>query len=74
MNEDKASLRGIVCRFKVRIREHRPSMVIFEMRGEKELPKIINAIIRAGLEIVDINVRKPSLEDVFLKVTRGERL
>jgi len=74
LENGKKPLRAIVGRFKVRITESKPGMVIFETQGEKELPKIINAIIKGGMEIIDINVRKPSLEDVFLKIARGERL
>ncbi len=74
IENSKKPLRAIIERFKVRIIESRQGMVIFETQGEKELPKIINAIIKRGMEIIDINVRKPSLEDVFLKIARGERL
>ncbi|MBI4149854.1 ABC transporter ATP-binding protein [Candidatus Woesearchaeota archaeon] len=74
IGEKRKSLRSIVERFKVKVTESKLNMVIFEIRGEVELPKIINAIIKEGLEIIDINVRKPSLEDVFLKIARGEQL
>lgn len=68
----RKSLQSLIQRFKVRITEARQGMIIFEIEGEKELPRIIRAVIKAGFEIIDINVRKPSLEDVFLKIVRGE--
>jgi len=38
---------------------------------EKIIPQLIFGISRLGVEIIDIEVNKPSLEDVFLQIARG---
>ncbi|MDO8657522.1 MAG: ABC transporter ATP-binding protein [Candidatus Levybacteria bacterium] len=39
---------------------------------EKNIPKIIFKMSKAGIWITDIQVKKPTLEDVFLQIARGE--
>lgn len=39
---------------------------------EKNIPKIIFGISKAGVWITDIEVKKPTLEDVFLKIARNK--
>lgn len=39
---------------------------------EKNIPKIIFKASKAGIWITDIEVKKPTLEDVFLQIARGE--
>lgn len=68
----KKSLREIIKKFHVHIESATTTTIIFLIDNESQLPRIIQEIIRNGFDIVDINVRKPSLEDVFLKVARGE--
>jgi len=41
--------------------------------NEKEIPKIIFGISQAGVWITDIEVEKPTLEDVFLQIARGKK-
>ena len=38
---------------------------------EKAIPKLLFAISQQGIEIIDIDVEKPTLEDVFLQIARG---
>jgi len=42
-------------------------------RGERRIPEIIAAAQAAGVEVVRVNLHKPSLEDVFLHYT-GRRI
>jgi ABC-2 type transport system ATP-binding protein len=39
---------------------------------EKMVPKLIFALSNIGLEITDIEIKKPTLEDVFLQIARKE--
>jgi len=39
---------------------------------EKAIPKLIFGLSEAGIWITDIEVKKPTLEDVFLRIARGE--
>lgn len=39
---------------------------------EKYIPKLIFGIGKAGIWVTDIEVRKPTLEDVFLQIARSE--
>jgi ABC-2 type transport system ATP-binding protein len=41
---------------------------------EKLIPQLIFGINKSGIEITDIEVKKPTLEDVFLKIARGKTL
>ena len=38
---------------------------------EKKIPKIIFKLSKAGIWITDIEIKKPTLEDVFLQIARG---
>ncbi len=38
---------------------------------EKSIPGFIFGLSKAGVRITDINVTKPTLEDVFLDIARG---
>ncbi|OGH38504.1 MAG: hypothetical protein A2905_02055 [Candidatus Levybacteria bacterium RIFCSPLOWO2_01_FULL_36_10] len=40
---------------------------------EKLIPKIIFGISKKGVWITDIEVKKPTLEDVFLQIARGDK-
>ncbi|HEX7456310.1 MAG TPA: ABC transporter ATP-binding protein [Candidatus Nanoarchaeia archaeon] len=40
---------------------------------EKTIPKLIFGISNLGIWITDIEVEKPTLEDVFLRIARGEK-
>jgi ABC-2 type transport system ATP-binding protein len=39
---------------------------------ERQIPKIIFGLSEEGVWITDIEVKKPTLEDVFLKIARGQ--
>lgn len=41
---------------------------------EKQIPKIIFGIANEGIWITDIEVQKPTLEDVFLQIARGKNV
>lgn len=38
---------------------------------EKQIPRLLFGISKQGIEVVDIEVNKPTLEDVFLHIARG---
>lgn len=38
-------------------------------RGESLIPLLVNAVTQAGVELRSVAIRKPSLEEVFLKMT-----
>ena len=38
---------------------------------EKLVPKIISQISEQGVEVTDIDIKKPTLEDIFLQIARG---
>ena len=40
--------------------------------AEKNNPKIVRAMVEAGLDIVELRERIPSLEDVYFKVIGGK--
>ncbi|OGY26756.1 MAG: hypothetical protein A2Z11_02160 [Candidatus Woykebacteria bacterium RBG_16_43_9] len=40
---------------------------------EKEVPKLIFGLSKANIWITDIEVKKPTLEDFFLEIARGEK-
>jgi len=40
---------------------------------EKQIPKIIVSLSKIGIWITDIEVQKPTLEDFFLQIARGEK-
>lgn len=50
---------------------HNYSVVI--KTKEKTIPKLIFGLSEKGIWITDIEVKKPTLEDVFLKIARGEK-
>ncbi len=41
--------------------------------GEKQIPKLIFGLSDVGIWITDIEVKKPTLEDFFLQIARGEK-
>ena len=45
--------------------------VVIVTTEEHLIPQAIFDIGNAGVEIVDIDIRKPTLEDVFLQIARG---
>jgi ABC-2 type transport system ATP-binding protein len=47
--------------------------VVFVTTEEKALPKIIFDLSKEGIWMTDIEVKKPTLEHVFLQIARGEK-
>ena len=47
--------------------------VVFITTEEKALPKIIFDLSKLGIWMTDIEVKKPTLEHVFLQIARGEK-
>jgi ABC-2 type transport system ATP-binding protein len=48
---------------------HESSLDLKVSNADKHLPEIFSVVERRGVTINSINIRKPSLEDVFLKMT-----
>ncbi len=46
--------------------------VVVIQTAEKQIPKVIFGISKKGVWMTDIEVRKPTLEDVFLQIARGK--
>jgi hypothetical protein len=46
--------------------------VVFITTEEKALPKIIFGLSKLGIWMTDIEVKKPTLEHVFLQIARGQ--
>jgi ABC-2 type transport system ATP-binding protein len=40
---------------------------------ERQIPKLIFGLSEKGIWITDVEVKKPTLEDVFLRIARGEK-
>jgi ABC-2 type transport system ATP-binding protein len=40
---------------------------------EKQIPKLIFEISKLNINVTDIEINKPTLEDVFLQIARGEK-
>jgi ABC-2 type transport system ATP-binding protein len=60
-----------------RLREHFPRVetpsdsVVVVTTEEHLVPRAIFEVGQAGVRVLDIDIRKPSLEDVFLQIARG---
>jgi ABC-2 type transport system ATP-binding protein len=60
-----------------RLREHFPQVetpspsVVVVTTEEHLVPRVIFEVGQAGVRVLDIDIRKPSLEDVFLQIARG---
>jgi ABC-2 type transport system ATP-binding protein len=51
------------------MKQHDGTLSLTVERGEVLIPKLINFATKKGIEIKSVNLRKPSLEDVFLHYT-----
>ena len=38
---------------------------------EKDIPKIFSVIDRERIKVTDVEVKRPTMEDVFLQIARG---
>lgn len=54
-------------------REYNDFVTLKMERGDLRIPTIMEVAKHAGIEIKSVNLRKPSLEDVFLHIT-GRRI
>jgi len=54
-------------------RKHDDFVTLKMERGDLRIPAIMEVAKLAGIEIKSVNLRKPSLEDVFLRFT-GRRI
>jgi len=59
--------------FVIEFQEHGGFVTLKMERAELRIPAIMDAARRGGIEIKSVNLRKPSLEDVFLHFT-GRRI
>ena len=59
--------------FVIEFQEHNDIVTLKMERAELRIPAIMDAARRGGIEIKSVNLRKPSLEDVFLHFT-GRRI
>ncbi len=67
----KDLVRGYIAEYGLKhsfVNEH----VVVIQAAEKQIPKIIFGISKKGVWMTDIEVRKPTLEDVFLQIARGK--
>ncbi len=51
------------------MKKHNNNLNLTMERGEKRIPELINIAQKIGVNIDSVNLRKPSLEDVFLHFT-----
>lgn len=54
---------------RVEIRNHE---VIFQFQGEQDIPSVVKQLALADVPILGIEEQKADLEDVFMKITKGE--
>jgi ABC-2 type transport system ATP-binding protein len=47
--------------------------LIFEINEKHNISEIIADILKNGIKIEDIHIKKPTLSDIFIKISRGER-
>ena len=59
--------------FVTEFRKHDDFVTLRMERGDLRIPTIMEVATREGIEIKSVNLRKPSLEDVFLHFT-GRRI
>ncbi|SRR3989344_459481 len=67
MPENSAS---ILEKFKATVKSKNKVFITF--KNGKEVHTVIHALITSGFEIRDFHIRRPTLEEVFIKVARGE--
>jgi ABC-2 type transport system ATP-binding protein len=51
------------------IRLHDGQLSLTMERGDKRIPELMNIARQTGIDVQSVNLRKPSLEDVFLHFT-----
>ena len=66
-----APLKAALAQFGLDITSAKKNTIIFRTESDKVLPKVLNHLVREGFDIIDVKVRKPTLEDVFIHMTNG---
>jgi ABC-2 type transport system ATP-binding protein len=51
------------------IKQHESQLTVGVKKGEEKIPRIIEFARNLGIQITSINIRKPTLDDVFLSFT-----
>ena len=70
-NTDKNLIVNYIKENKLDFAFEKNNRVTLEIR-EKDIPKVVYGISKAGVWVTDIEVQKPTLEDVFLQIARGK--
>lgn len=71
--QPKKSLKEFFKKLKVRILLLKKDKVIFELKHPFDrLHYIVDPLFKEGFKIKDLTIRKPTLEDVFIKIARQE--
>ena len=69
-NRDRAiSVLGPLCSGRVEPGEDDRSLVAPIIAGDRVVPGVIRALDEADIDVLDVSVRRPSLDDVFLALT-----
>jgi ABC-2 type transport system ATP-binding protein len=55
-----------------RIAESKADRVHIELDSNEEIQVILNILVKNNVKIKDIRVKKPSLDEVFIKIAKGE--
>ncbi|MDP5273900.1 ABC transporter ATP-binding protein [Chengkuizengella axinellae] len=50
------------------------SNIVPTLMNVEDIPLVNEQMVKAGIQVTNIEVRKPSLEDMFLTLTEGERI
>lgn len=53
------------------VKQEKTALTVYAKDGGKAVAAIVSALNQAKAEILDLQIRKPTLDDVFLKVTEG---
>ncbi|MED4606131.1 ABC transporter ATP-binding protein, partial [Paenibacillus validus] len=53
--------------------DEQPARIAMQMNPD-DIPLLSKRLIEAGVELHGIEIKLPTLEDLFLKVTEGERI
>jgi len=67
----KTLLTELVPADEIRIDPNRNALTMPAVRGTQTLVEVVRLTDAAGIELTDVGLRRPSLDDVFLKLTEG---
>jgi len=66
-------IKTILKKYKIKILKASGSKYFLEVSAtEDTLYKAINALFQAGFKLKDLSINKPTLEELFIRVARGE--